>query len=104
MGDPYYWYWMTDSTTPAAPPALGDVLIIVLIPLLVVALCLGLAVWGGQDHRSRARTLTRSERRALAAIERGLRIDAPDLARRLSAFDAGAPTPSRPPRGTETTP
>lgn len=103
MGDPYYWYWATYRTTHGSPaPSLGEVLIIVLIPVLAVALCVGVATWERTQRRRRERGLTRRERRALAAIEGALRAEDPDLARRLTDFAAGAPVAPPSPRPTET--
>jgi hypothetical protein len=107
MGDPYYWYWATSSTTmrPAPGPSMGEVLLVVLIPLILIALCLGFALWEVDDHPRRRRGLTRHERHerhVLAELERALQADAPDLARRFADFDARAPS-SPPPRRRETT-
>ncbi len=104
MADPYYWYWTTYPTTRATQPSpsLTEVLVVMLIPLLIIALCLGFALWDHHDRRSHGRRLTRRELRALAAIEDALRDDDPDLARRFADFAANTPSPERSPRRTET--
>jgi hypothetical protein len=97
--DPYYWYWTSYQTTQTPPPAPSptDLAVILLVPLALVAVCLGVALWERTAPRRRERRSLRCERRALASIELVLRRSDPDLARRLDDFDAD--TPSRPAPG-----
>jgi hypothetical protein len=88
--DPYAWYWTASTAHEASSPSLGVLAIVVLMPIVaLVVLSVGLVVWDRWDASAAEppSTLTDAERRALAAIARGLRHDDPELARRLTSVD-----------------
>jgi len=98
---PYDWYWTTNQAAfSPATPSMADVLIVCLVPAVVLAVCLAVALWESRHPPVAEDRLSRRDRRTIARIEALLRASDPELVHLIDHLTA-AMSSGPPPRRTE---